>query len=95
MPVSRVLTCSLVAVAVAGLPAGCGGSKPETSSSASSSNCIRAHGVPNFPDPTFGPGGHGAGVRLPADEDPQSPAIRNAAKACADAGTSIPGVGIG
>lgn len=24
--------------------------------------CIRQHGVPNFPDPTFGPGGEGAGV---------------------------------
>ena len=48
--------------------------------------CIRAHGVPNFADPTFGnddvaPGAPGASVPLPVDV--RSPAFRKAAKACA------------
>lgn len=41
--------------------------------------CMRAHGVPAFPDPTFsgsGPAG------LPAAINPQSPAFRNAARIC-------------
>jgi hypothetical protein len=49
--------------------AGCGGSKPSSTGKRPSSpssyarsqiaaaNCIRSHGVPNFPDPTFGAGG--------------------------------------
>ena len=55
--------------------------------------CIREHGVPNFPDPTFGPGGEGAGVDFQGNES--SPAFQHAAKACARVGTNIPGVGIG
>lgn len=39
--------------------------------------CIRAHGVPNFPDPTA----H-AGLAIPNDIDPQSPAFRAAQQAC-------------
>lgn len=53
--------------------------------------CIRRHGVPSFPDPTFGPGGYGAGVILGAGISPDSPAIRTAAKACAHVGIPIPG----
>ena len=55
-------------------------------------HCIRTHGVPNFPDPFFGPGGHGVGINLPAGVNPQSPAFLSAAKACAQVGTPIPGV---
>lgn len=55
--------------------------------------CIRTHGVPNFPDPFFGPGGHGVGINLPPGLDPQSPAFRRATKACALIGAPIPGVG--
>ena len=51
--------------------------------------CIREHGVPNFPDPTFGPGGEGAGV---AFGDASSPAFQKAVKACAHVGAQIPGV---
>jgi hypothetical protein len=43
-------------------------------------NCMRAHGVPNFPDPTAGGGGvnlHGTGI------NPQSPAFKSAHRACA------------
>jgi hypothetical protein len=28
--------------------------------------CLRKHGVPNFPDPVFGPGGQGIGYNVPA-----------------------------
>jgi hypothetical protein len=46
------------------------------------SRCMRAHGLPNFPDPTS----HGHGIQLSAAPDsgvdPQSPAFRAAQKAC-------------
>lgn len=57
--------------------------------------CIRTHGVPNFPDPTFGPGGEGVGINLAPGDNPQGPAVRRAARACAHVGTNIPGVGLG
>jgi hypothetical protein len=48
------------------------------------SRCMRIHGVPNFPDPTFGSGGRvqllinpGAGV------DPNSPTFQQAQQSCA------------
>jgi hypothetical protein len=46
--------------------------------------CMRTHGVPNFPDPTFQPGPNGGvGVRIGgAGIDPSSPAFQAAAKAC-------------
>jgi hypothetical protein len=56
------------------------------------SRCMRTHGVPNFPDPTFqtGPDG-GVGVRLGgAGIDPNSPAFQTAAKDC---GSIFGGVG--
>jgi hypothetical protein len=51
------------------------------------SQCMRAHGVTNFPDPTFMPGG-GARLQLsPASGiDPSSPVFQTAQKACAPAG---------
>lgn len=57
--------------------------------------CIRAHGVADFPDPTFGPGGKGVGVDLGPGQNPESPAIERAARACAHVGTPIPGIGVG
>ena len=47
--------------------AACGGSGPSAKSAASNpqlaaSECMRAHGVPNFPDPTKGAGGEGLSV---------------------------------
>jgi hypothetical protein len=54
--------------------------------------CIRQHGVPNFPDPQFGPAGFGVRVPLSAGQDPDSPAILRAEKACAQVGTPLPGV---
>ena len=55
-------------------------------------HCIRTHGVPNFPDPFFGPGGHGVGLRLQAGVNPQAPAFLNASKICANVGANLPGV---
>jgi len=42
--------------------------------------CIRTHGVPSFPDPTFS----GGGVHIPktAGIDPRSPQVRAAEEAC-------------
>jgi hypothetical protein len=56
-------------------------------------HCIRTHGIPNFPDPFFGPGGHGVGINLPPGFNAQSPAFLSAAKACSQIGAQIPGVG--
>jgi hypothetical protein len=47
--------------------AACGGSSPKATGSSgdselATSQCMRAHGVPNFPDPTRGPGGEGRSV---------------------------------
>ena len=43
--------------------------------------CMRMHGLPNFPDPTFGPGG-GINLGLGPGLNPQSPAFKHAATAC-------------
>jgi hypothetical protein len=45
------------------------------------SACVRAHGVPNFPDPIFPPGG-GMMIGLPAGVSDSSPAFQAAQKAC-------------
>jgi hypothetical protein len=42
--------------------------------------CMRTHGVPNFPDPQFS--GGGVEVRLGGGLDPSSPAFQAAQKAC-------------
>lgn len=52
--------------------------------------CMRSHGVPNFPDPqvTTGPGGKGIGVRIGGPNsgggglNPTSPAFQKAQKTC-------------
>lgn len=45
------------------------------------SQCMRTHGVPNFPDPTF-PGSGGAVIGVPQQVAPASPAFQRAAHAC-------------
>ena len=44
--------------------------------------CMRAHGVPNFPDPTFS----GGPSQLPTGINTQSPAFRSAARVCGAGG---------
>ena len=78
-----------------------GGTRPAPISAAqqqqmiAKARCVRTHGVPNFPDPTFGPGGEGAGINLGPGDNPQAPAVSRALKACAHVGTNIPGLGLG
>ncbi len=44
-------------------------------------HCMRTHGVPSYPDPTF-PSGGGISSSLPAGVSRNSPAVRQAAAAC-------------
>jgi hypothetical protein len=56
-------------------------------------DCMRAHGVPNFPDP-----GSGGGIQLSSDSgiNPASPAFQDAQKACGDKQPgALPGKGPG
>jgi hypothetical protein len=76
--------------------AACGGSAPRPEARKESfiaqAHCIRRNGVPSFPDPVFGPAGFGVAVPLSRGQDPDSPAIVRAEKACAGVGTPLPGV---
>ncbi len=96
MPRGPRLTTLLVAAAGCTIVlAGCGSSgKPSGSSDASNesvgikyADCMRSHGVPNFPDP--GPGG---GVQIGAGINPQSPAFQSAQSKCS---SLMPGPGGG
>jgi hypothetical protein len=44
--------------------------------------CMRTHGLPNFPDPTFSGGGANQQLALAPGLNPDSPAVQRAAKAC-------------
>jgi hypothetical protein len=63
--------------------ASCGSSGKSSREPASAStqlefaNCMRSHGVPNFPDPSAG-----GGINIPAGLDLQSPAFQSAAQVC-------------
>jgi hypothetical protein len=46
------------------------------------SQCMRAHGVPNFPDPSFSGGGAQLQLSRSSGIDPRSPAFQQAQKAC-------------
>jgi hypothetical protein len=47
------------------------------------SQCMRRHGVANFPDPQFGPGGRiSMSINVKSGIDPNSPTFQNAQKAC-------------
>jgi hypothetical protein len=88
-----LLTVAMLALTCAMALAACGSSseKPSTKSDADTaiafSQCMRAHGVTNFPDPSGGGGGlniAGTGI------NPQSPSFRTAQAACL---TLMPGGG--
>jgi hypothetical protein len=78
----------LATVSCAVAVSACGSSQTASKSTGSAShsralqlaNCMRAHGVPSFPDPPAGGGGvnlEGSGI------NPQSPAFQSARDACA------------
>jgi hypothetical protein len=85
---------SIIAIGITAcvLTAGCAGSSPKSATSSSFSaqelafsKCIRAHGVPSFPDPgaTAGPGEDSfLGIAIPASIDMQSPAAESAFTSC-------------
>ncbi len=56
------------------------------------SQCMRTHGVPNFPDPEISHSGGGVGIRIggkkggPGGIDPNSPQFQAAQKACQSLG---------
>ena len=71
------------------LPGG-GGPPPPVSASQkkaalANARCMRRHGVPNFPDPTF-PAGGGVAIKIGSGVNPQSPAFKQAAAACGGPG---------
>ena len=53
--------------------------------------CMRTHGVPEFPDPTFptGSGGTGGASSPPAGVNPSSPAFKQATSKCGARGIRI------
>jgi hypothetical protein len=77
----RTLSVTVAAVGAAALLAACGGAGGSESAATGNGNalaikfadCMRAHGVPDFPDP---------GQRRPADESQDSPAFQSASKIC-------------
>lgn len=78
------LAIALAAISCSLAIAACGSSGKPTGTAASSdpalkeAQCMRAHGVPNFPDPS--PGGPSV---IPNWINPQAPAFQTAQKACA------------
>ncbi len=53
--------------------------------------CMRKHGVPNFADPVFGPGGEGIGYNVPPGAFANDAAgILLASRACAHVGSPLP-----
>jgi hypothetical protein len=63
--------------------AACGSSSQSSRTAAASNtqldyaNCMRSHGVPNFPDPSAG-----GGINIPSGIDPQSPAFQSGDQVC-------------
>ncbi len=95
----RTALALITSLCVAACVAACGGSGQSggtaTNAKAASdqglkfANCMRAHGVPNFPDPNSG-----GGIQIPLGSGlkPQSPAFQAAQKRC---GKLLPGGGPG
>jgi hypothetical protein len=81
----------VVAIAAAGITAAvaaCGSSAAPSSAAGTGgpllrlAQCMRAHGVSNFPDP----GANGPGLAIPNSIDAQSPAFKAAQQSCAKFG---------
>jgi hypothetical protein len=82
-PTPDVLSTAVLAMICTVVIAGCGSSSGPTGEGPAGgpalayAQCIRAHGVPNFPDPS-GTGG----LIIPNDINPQSPAFLSAQQVC-------------
>lgn len=95
----RRFAVAFAAVACAAALAACGSSGQSSTGSASAgggasagikfADCMRSHGVPNFPDP-----GSGGGIQISSSSgiNPASPAFQSAQNAC---GKLLPGGGPG
>jgi hypothetical protein len=95
-PIVAAAGCTLV-IAACGAAAGSGTGTGTTNSHAAYSaalkfaNCMRAHGVPDFPDPAANGGIQVAGPGAKSALDPQSPAFQTAAQACHKLGPGLGG----
>jgi hypothetical protein len=83
---------ALAAIGCAMALSACGSSASSSTASGGSApikfaNCMRSHGVPNFPDPSAG---GGIQINSSSGIDPQSPAFQDAQKACS---SLLPGGG--
>jgi hypothetical protein len=86
-PARRILAVALASVSCAVALTACGSSGKSNTGSGSNgeaagikfADCMRSHGVPNFPDP--GPGG-GIQISSGSGINPQSPAFQSAQNAC-------------
>ncbi len=74
------------------LPGGAGPPPPisaaQRKAMLANAQCMREHGVPNFPDPTF-PGQGGVAIGLGKGVNPASPVFQAAAKSCGGPGGRI------
>lgn len=81
-------TVTLAALGCAILLAACGSSSSKHSASASNAvkyaDCVRSHGIPNFPDP-----GTTAAYHFIAQLNPSAPAVESAQNACAKYGSAL------
>ena len=81
----RSLSVALVAVGLAVAIAACGSSGSPSTAAASGgpllklAECMRSHGVSNFPDPSP----NGGGLAIPSTINTQAPAFQSAQNACA------------
>jgi hypothetical protein len=80
---AHIRALTLLAIAGAAAIAGCGSARPAPVPADGQAltyvRCIRAQGVPNFPDPSPG----GRLPNIPSSIDTAAPAFRSAQKACA------------
>jgi hypothetical protein len=89
----RSIAALLGTIAAAVIAAGCDATAPKNTTSSPTvaghelafSKCVRAHAVPNFPDPgtsATGPENTIGGIAIPSAIDMQSPAFQAALTAC-------------
>jgi hypothetical protein len=76
---AAVKTCQLFGVGTAPPPL----SASQKKNALAFAQCMRTHGVPSFPDPTF-PAGGGIAVKVPNGLDRSSPTFTQARKACGE-----------